>query len=171
MAYYENIFIVRQDMSPGQVEALADTYSALVEGAGGKIVKRELWGLKSLAYRIKKNRKGHYVMLDMESNGDTVVELERQMRLSEDVIRFMTVRLDEVDDAPSPMMARRDRDDRRRGGDRDDDRPRDDRSRDDRPRDDRPRDDRPRDDRPRDDRPRDDRPRGGDADGSGEENR
>jgi len=144
MAYYENVFIARQDMSPAQVDSLADSYASLIEEAGGKVLKREQWGLKTLAYRIKKNRKGHYVMLDVEANADSVVELERQMRLSEDVIRFMTIRLDEVTEAPSPMMARRDRDDRRR--------------RDDRPRDDRPRDDRPRDDRPRDDRPRDEQP-------------
>ncbi|MGZ0186759.1 MAG: 30S ribosomal protein S6 [Alphaproteobacteria bacterium] len=126
MSYYENIFIARQDMSPAQVEAMADTYSALVEERGGKVMKREHWGLKTLAYRIKKNRKGHYVMLDVESDGETVVELERQMRLSEDVIRFLTVRLEEVTEAPSPMMSRRDRDDRRR--------PREDRPNDDAPR-------------------------------------
>jgi len=136
MAYYENVFIARQDMSPAQVETLADSYAQLIEESGGKVLKREHWGLKSLAYRIKKNRKGHYVMLDVDAGSDAVVELERQMRLSEDVIRFLTVRIDEVSEAPSPMMSRRDRDDRRR--------------RDDRPREDRPRDDRPRDDRPRD---------------------
>jgi len=139
MAYYENVFLARQDMSPTQVESLADTYAALIEESGGSIAKREMWGLKTLAYRIKKNRKGHYVMLDMEAEPAAVNELERQMRLSEDVIRFLTIRLDEVTDAPSPMMARRDRDDRRRRDDRggrEGDRPRDG----DRPRgDDRPR--------------------------------
>ena len=139
MAYYENVFVARQDMSPAQVETLADSYASLIEEAGGKVLKREHWGLKTLAYRIKKNRKGHYVMFDVEADAANVNELERQMRLSEDVIRFLTIRIDEVTEAPSPMMARRDRDDRRRR----DDRPRDDRSRDDRPRDDRPRDDRP----------------------------
>lgn len=139
MAYYENVFVARQDMSPAQVETLADSYAALVEEAGGKVLKREHWGLKTLAYRIKKNRKGHYVMFDVEADAANVNELERQMRLSEDVIRFLTIRIDEVTEAPSPMMARRDRDDRRRR----DDRPRDDRSRDERPRDDRPREDRP----------------------------
>ena len=130
MAYYENVFIARQDMSPGQVESLADGYAAMVEEAGGKVLKREHWGLKTLAYRMNKNRKGHYVMMDMETDGAMVSELERRMRLSEDVIRFLTIRIDEVPEAPSPMMARRDRDDRRR--------PREDRPRDDRPREDRP---------------------------------
>jgi small subunit ribosomal protein S6 len=109
-------------MSPAQVEGLADNYATLIEENGGKVLKREHWGLKSLAYRIKKNRKGHYVMFDVEANSDAVNELERQMRLSEDVIRFMTVKIDEVTEAPSPMMSRRDRDDRRRSrDDRDDD--------------------------------------------------
>ena len=123
MGYYENVFIVRQDMSPAQVEGLADTYATLIEENGGKVLKREHWGLKSLAYRIKKNRKGHYVMFDVEANSDAVNELERQMRLSEDVIRFMTVKIDEMTEDPSPMMSRRDRDDRRRSrDDREDDR-------------------------------------------------
>lgn len=109
-------------MSPAQVEGLADTYATLIEENGGKVLKREHWGLKSLAYRIKKNRKGHYVMFDVEANSGAVNELERQMRLSEDVIRFMTIKIDEVTEAPSPMMSRRDRDDRRRSrDDREDD--------------------------------------------------
>ena len=141
MAYYENVFVARQDMSPAQVETLTDSYATLIEESGGKVLKREHWGLKTLAYRIKKNRKGHYVMIDVEAGSDAVVEMERQMRLSEDVIRFMTVRLEEVTGAPSPMMSRRDRDDRRRRDDDRDDRPRGD-DRDDRPRGDR--DDRPR---------------------------
>lgn len=118
MAYYENVFVARQDMSPTQVEGLADTYAALIEESGGKIAKREHWGLKTLAYRIKKNRKGHYVMLDMEAESAAVLELERQMRLSEDVIRFLTVKIEELTEEPSPMMSRRDRDDRRRRDDR-----------------------------------------------------
>ncbi len=145
MAYYENVFVARQDMSPAQVESLADSYATLVEEAGGKVLKREHWGLKTLAYRIKKNRKGHYVMFDVDAEAATVLELERQMRLSEDVIRFLTIRVPEVDEAPSPMMSRRDRDDRRRRDDRggrdDDDRPRGgDRDRGDRERGDRDRD-------------------------------
>lgn len=132
MAYYENVFVARQDMSPAQVESLADSYASLIEESGGKVLKREHWGLKTLAYRIKKNRKGHYVMMDVEAESPALLELERQMRLSEDIIRFLTIKLDEVTEAPSPMMSRRDRDDRRR--------------RDDRPREDRPREDRPRDD-------------------------
>ncbi len=130
MPYYENVFIGRQDLSSAQVEALTDSYAAMIEEQGGKVLKREHWGLKSLAYRIKKNRKGHYVMLNVEAEWPALAEIERQMRLSEDIIRFLTVRIEGVSEEPSPMMTRRDRDERRprrddRGGDRGgrDDRP------------------------------------------------
>lgn len=134
MPNYENVFIGRQDLSSAQVEALTDSYAAIIEEQGGKILKREHWGLKSLAYRIKKNRKGHYVMLDVEAEWPALAEVERQMRLSEDIIRFLTVRVEEVTEDPSPMMTRRDRDERRprrddRGGDRGDRGGRDDRPR------------------------------------------
>jgi len=138
MPYYENVFIGRQDLSSAQVEALTDSYAAIIEEQGGKVLKREHWGLKSLAYRIKKNRKGHYVMLDVEAEWPALAEVERQMRLSEDIIRFLTVRVEEVTEEPSPMMTRRDRDERRprrddRGGDRAGDRGGDRGGRDDRP--------------------------------------
>lgn len=114
MALYENVFIARQDMSPAQVENLADDYVTLMESLGGKVEKREHWGLKTLAYRIKKNRKGHYVLFNFEGSGDAVTELERRMRLSEDVLRYLTVRIEAVDERPSVMLQARPRDDRGR---------------------------------------------------------
>lgn len=114
MALYENVFIARQDMSPAQVETLADDYVSVMESLGGKVEKREHWGLKTLAYRIKKNRKGHYVLFNFDASGDAVAELERRMRLSEDVLRYLTVRIEEVDERPSVMLQARPRDDRGR---------------------------------------------------------
>ena len=114
MALYENVFIARQDMSPAQVENLADEYVSVMESLGGKVEKREHWGLKTLAYRIKKNRKGHYVLFNFDTNGDAVAELERRMRLSEDVLRYLTVRIEAVDERPSVMLQARPRDDRGR---------------------------------------------------------
>ncbi len=114
MALYENVFIARQDMSPAQVESLADEYVSVMESFGGKVEKREHWGLKTLAYRIKKNRKGHYVLFNFETTGDAVAELERRMRLSEDVLRYLTVRIEAVDERPSVMLQARPRDDRGR---------------------------------------------------------
>ena len=114
MALYENVFIARQDMSPAQVENLADEYVSVMESLGGKVEKREHWGLKTLAYRIKKNRKGHYVLFNFDTNGDAVAELERRMRLSEDVLRYLTVRIETVDERPSVMLQARPRDDRGR---------------------------------------------------------
>ena len=121
MPYYESVIIARQDMSGTQVEALADTLAAVVEERGGWIAKREHWGLKNLAFRMKKNRKGHYVMFDLDAPSDAIQEMERQMRLSEDVLRYMTIRIEKIEEEPSAMMqARSSRDDRRRGerGDR-----------------------------------------------------
>ncbi len=114
MALYENVFIARQDMSPAQVETLADDYGTLMESLGGKVEKREHWGLKTLAYRIKKNRKGHYVLFNFDASGDAVAELERRMRLSEDVLRYLTLKIEAVDERPSVMLQARPRDDRGR---------------------------------------------------------
>lgn len=114
MALYENVFIARQDMSPAQVETLADDYGTLMESLGGKVEKREHWGLKTLAYRIKKNRKGHYVLFNFDASGDAIAELERRMRLSEDVLRYLTLRIEAVDERPSVMLQARPRDDRGR---------------------------------------------------------
>ncbi|MGC6530076.1 MAG: 30S ribosomal protein S6 [Candidatus Puniceispirillaceae bacterium] len=104
MRLYESVLIARQDISTAQVETLVDEFSAIIENGGGSIKKREYWGLRSLAYRIKKNRKGHYVMLNLESDSATLNEYERIMGLNEDILRFMTIRIDEVSDEPSIMM-------------------------------------------------------------------
>jgi len=119
MPLYENVFIARQDISGAQVDALADTFTQLVADNGGEVKKREYWGLRNLAYRMRKNRKGHYVLLNLSAPPAAVAELERTMRINEDVIRYMTIRLDELEDGPSVIMqSRGSRDDRQRRGDR-----------------------------------------------------
>jgi small subunit ribosomal protein S6 len=137
MPLYEHVFLARQDISAQQVESLLQDFRALLEGRGGSVGKTEYWGLKSLAFRIKKNRKAHYALMNIDAPHDAVTELERQMRLSTDIIRFLTVRVDEHDAGPSPMMRRADRDEREGRGDRDRDRDRGDRDRGDRDRGDR----------------------------------
>ena len=125
MRLYESVFIARQDVSSAQVESMADEFAGIITSAGGSIKKREYWGLRTLAYRIKKNRKGHYVMFNLETGPEALKEYERIMGLNEDVLRFMNIRIDEVDEAPSIMMqAKSERPSR---GSRDDDH-RDDRS-------------------------------------------
>ena len=124
MALYEHVFLARQDLAQAQVDALAEGATKIVEEGKGKVVKTETWGLRSLAYRIKKNRKAHYVLLEIEAPAGVVAELERQTGINEDIIRYMTVRVDEHEAGPSAMMRRSDRDRERggRGGDRDRDR-------------------------------------------------
>jgi small subunit ribosomal protein S6 len=118
MALYECVFIARQDISATQVEALVGQFSGIIEENGGKVASSEMWGLRSLAYRIKKNRKGHYVLLNLDSPSPAVQEMERIMRLNEDVIRYLTVRVNELEEGPSIVMqSRHSRDDRGgRGG-------------------------------------------------------
>lgn len=124
MPYYECVFITRQDISAPQVEALADHFTKVVQDGGGTVAKREYWGLRSLSYRIRKNRKGHYMLLNLDSAAPAVHEMERQMGLNEDVIRHLTVRVDELQEGPSAMMqSRASRDDRPRREDRFGDRP------------------------------------------------
>jgi len=127
MALYEHVFLARQDLAQAQVDALAEMATKIIEDGKGKVVKTETWGLRSLAYRIAKNRKAHYVMLEIDAPTGVVAELERQLNINEDIIRFMTVRIDELENGPSAMMRRGERD-RARGerGDRGDrgDRPR-----------------------------------------------
>jgi small subunit ribosomal protein S6 len=113
--FYENVFIARQDISTTQVETLTETFANLVAENGGKIEKREYWGLRNLAYRIKKNRKGHYVLFNLEAPPAAVNELERNMRINEDVLRYLTVRVEELEAGPSAMMRRAERDERDRG--------------------------------------------------------
>jgi small subunit ribosomal protein S6 len=141
MPLYEHVFLARQDASPQQVEELTTQMTGIVEQAGGKVVKTEAWGLRSLTYRMNKNRKAHFVMLALDTPSAAIAEMERQERISEDVIRYLTVRVDEHEEGPSAMMRKADRDREERGmrGDRDGgfrDGPRGDRPR--RPRDDAP---------------------------------
>lgn len=123
MPLYEHVFLARQDVSSGQVEALAEKFSSLITGAGGTIAKTEHWGLKTLAYRIKKNRKAHFTLLNIDAGHEAVTEMERQMGLDSDVIRFLTLSVDEHEEGPSAaMQSRSGRDDHRgrRGGRQDD---------------------------------------------------
>jgi small subunit ribosomal protein S6 len=113
MALYEHIFLARQDVSPQQVEELTAAFTDLITQGGGKVTKNEYWGLKSLSYRIKKNRKAHYTLLNIDSPHAAVAEMERQQGLNEDILRFMTIRVDELEEGPSAMMQKRDRDDDR----------------------------------------------------------
>ena len=123
MPLYEHVLLGRQDISPQQFEGLVESYQAIIKENGGSVEKTELWGLKNLAYKIKKNRKAHFALMNFDSPHEAVAEMERQMGLSTDVIRFLTLRVDELDEGPSAMMKRGDRDDRR-GGRRDRDRDR-----------------------------------------------
>jgi small subunit ribosomal protein S6 len=109
MALYEHVIIARQDISPQQAEALNDTLKALIEAGGGTVAKIEYWGLRNLTYRIKKNRKGHYSLLAINAPSPAVKEMERQLSINEDVLRFLTVRVEELDLELSPVLARRDR--------------------------------------------------------------
>ncbi|MBX3455872.1 30S ribosomal protein S6 [Ferrovibrio sp.] len=128
MAFYENVFIARQDISTAQVEALTAQFSEIIKGQGGEVGKTENWGLRNLTYRIKKNKKGHYVLMNITASGAAVAELERNMRINEDILRYMTVRVEGLEDGPSIMLQNKNREDRpRREGDRFGDRDRGDR--------------------------------------------
>ncbi len=115
MPYYEHTFIARPDLTPQQAQALAEGFTQVVEELGGKVVKTEYWGLKTLAYRIKKHRKGHYLHLNIEGPSKIVDELERQERISEDILRWLTVRTETLEEGPSVVMqSRAGREERRR---------------------------------------------------------
>ena len=114
MALYEHLLIARQDISAQQVDALATHLKTIIEGEGGKVEKQEYWGLRGLAYRLKKNRKGHYSLLAIDAPAPAVKEMERQLSINEDVLRYMTVRVEELDLELSPVLARRDRERERR---------------------------------------------------------
>jgi small subunit ribosomal protein S6 len=120
MALYETVFIARQDISSAQAETLAETYSQLITDNGGKVTKTEHWGLKTLAFRMNKNRKGHYVLFNIDGPSAAVLEMERNMRINEDVLRYMSIRVDELEEGPSAMLQNRDRGGERgeRGGER-----------------------------------------------------
>ena len=114
MPLYEHVFLARQDLSQAQVDALAAQATEIVEAGNGKVTKTETWGLKNLAYKIKRNRKAHFVLLNIEAPAGVVAELERQTAINEDVIRFMTVRVDEHEAGPSVQMRKNDRERTRR---------------------------------------------------------
>jgi len=113
MPLYEHIFMARQDVNPQQVDTMVDQYKGVIEQNGGAIEKTEMWGVKSLAYRIKKNRKAHFTMFNLNAPAPAVAEMERQMRINEDILRFMTIKVDELETEPSVMMQKRDRDERK----------------------------------------------------------
>ncbi len=113
MPLYEHIFLARQDVTSQQVEAMVDTYKDVIQQNGGTVEKTEMWGVKSLAYRIKKNRKAHFTMFNVNAPANAVAEMERQMRINEDILRFMTIRVDELETEPSVRMQKRDRDERK----------------------------------------------------------
>lgn len=128
MPFYENVYIARPDISAAQVEALTESLTAIIAENGGQVTKDEYWGLKNLAYRIKKNRKGHYSLMNIDAPAEALHELERNMRINEDILRYMSIKMDELDPEPSVMMqSRSSRDDRggrpRSGGYGGDDRP------------------------------------------------
>ena len=118
MPLYEHVFLARQDLAQAQVDALAENATKIIADNGGKVVKTETWGLRGLAYRIAKNRKAHYVMLDIDAPAPAMAELERQTGINEDVIRYMTIRVDTHEKGPSVMMRKQDRE-RTRGPRRD----------------------------------------------------
>lgn len=124
MPLYEHVFLARQDLSQAQVDALAATATEIIETNKGKVTKTESWGLKNLAYKIQRNRKAHFVLLNIDAPTGVVAELERQTKINEDVIRWLTIRVDEHEADPSVMMRKGDRD---RDRDRSDRRPRRDR--------------------------------------------
>lgn len=119
MALYESVLIARQDISAAQAEQLGETFAQIVRDNGGQVVKTEYWGLKTLAYKIKKNRKGHYIMLHLDAPAAAVAEMERNMSISEDILRYMTVRMDKLDPGQSVMLQNRgERGERGERGDR-----------------------------------------------------
>lgn len=123
MPLYESVFIARQDVSNTQVETMADRFAQIIADNGGVVEKREYWGLRNLAYRVKKNRKGHYVLFNLEAPSDALREMERNMRLDEDVLRFLSIRIEAHRDQPSPVLqGRGERSERRGRRDHDDDR-------------------------------------------------
>lgn len=118
MPLYEHVFLARQDASSQQVEELTSQMTGIVEQLGGKVTKTENWGVRSLTYRINKNRKAHFILLNIDAPSAAVAEVERQERISEDVIRYLSIRVDELEEGPSAMMRKADRDRERddRGG-------------------------------------------------------
>jgi len=118
MPKYEHVYLARQDVTAQQVEAMTNQFKTVIEELGGSIAKLEYWGVKSLAYRIRKNRKAHFSLLNIEAPPAAIAEVERQMGINEDVLRFMTIRVDAFEEGPSAMMRKREDGDREDRGDR-----------------------------------------------------
>ena len=116
MPLYESTFIARPDISSQQVDGLAEQFREILTESGGEVAKTEYWGLRSLAYRIKKNRKGHYYFMNIDAPPEAIASMERTMRINEDVIRYLTVRVDEHDPNPAPLTQSRGRGRDGRGG-------------------------------------------------------
>ena len=120
MAFYEHVVITRPDISPAQVDSFVEDLSGFLKEKGAKIGKTEYWGLRNLAYPIKKSRKAHYSLINIEASGETIHEIERRHRINEDVLRYLTVKVEAHSDEPSPVIARKDRDEKRKRRDDDD---------------------------------------------------
>jgi len=118
MALYEHIYLARQDVTPQQVEAMTEQFKGVIEANGGSVAKVEYWGVKTLAYRIKKNRKAHFTLFNVNAPAAAVAEMERQMGINEDILRFMTIRVEELEEGPSAMMRKREESDRDERGER-----------------------------------------------------
>lgn len=114
MPYYEHVVITRPDISPAQVETLTEEFAQFLRDKGANVPKTEYWGLRNLSYPINKQRKGHYSLLNVDGPAEAVQEIERRHRISDDVMRYLTVRVDELDEAPSPVLSRKDRGDKRK---------------------------------------------------------
>ena len=114
MPLYESVFIARQDISGTQVDQLTESLTGIIQDGGGQVTKKEFWGLRNLAYKIKKNRKGHYSLFNIDGPAGVIEELERQEKINDDVLRALTIRVDELNEEPSPVLSRRDRGDRKR---------------------------------------------------------
>lgn len=104
MPFYENVFIARQDLTPAKVSELTEKFAGVIESMGGKVTKRENWGLRNLAYKIQKNRKGYYMLMNLDAPTDAIIEMERLMRLDENLIRYLTVKVEALEDGPSVVM-------------------------------------------------------------------
>jgi small subunit ribosomal protein S6 len=104
MPFYENVFIAGQDLTPAKVGELTQKYVAVIEAKGGKVTKREDWGLRNLAYKIKKNRKGYYTLMNIDAPAEAIVEMERLMRLDENLLRYLTIKVDTLEEGPSAML-------------------------------------------------------------------
>jgi small subunit ribosomal protein S6 len=120
MAFYEHIMLARQDISAQQVDTLVEQFKGVIEANGGTVPKVEYWGVKTIAFRIKKNRKAHYSLLNIDAPPAALAEMERQMAINEDILRFITIRVEELEEGQSAMLQKRDRDDRGERGERGD---------------------------------------------------